>query len=59
MHIKQIEAGAMEAKIYEHGEALIAVRSARIALTPEELRALYAFLKSHYDEQQRKQESNG
>ena len=54
MQVKQIEAGAMQAKIYEHGEALIAARSARIALTPEELRALYTFLKSYYDEQQRK-----
>lgn len=49
--VKTIGAGAMEAKIYEHGEALIKVRHASVALTPEELRALYLFLKQHYKEE--------
>lgn len=48
---KTTEAGAMEVKIYKHGEALIKVRYASVALTPEELRALYIFLEQHYKEE--------
>jgi hypothetical protein len=62
---KTIAAGAMEATVYEHGEALIQVRLARVALTPNELKVLYTFLKNHYEPQnntkdeQRKQEVHG
>lgn len=63
---KMVTKGLMTAQIFERGEALIWVGiSARVALTPEELQTLYAFLKSHYEqqdntkEQQRKQENHG
>jgi len=46
---KTLQTGEMIAQILEHGEALLRVGNTCIALEPQELEALYLFLKEHYE----------
>ncbi len=50
-----VRQGAMEARIFSRGEAIVKAGNASVALEPGEVKALYVLLKQFYDHQQKAQ----